>query len=59
MALDTIADNLIVMHSSDGIFKVDLKSGEKIQLVSESDVIGIDVRFDSQLKFEIFDINHL
>lgn len=44
MEFDTIGDNLIVMHSYSGVFEVDLKTGEKKQLVSEKDVIGDEVR---------------
>lgn len=44
MAFDTIGDNLIVMHSLQGVFEVDLKTGKKNQLVSESDIIGNKVR---------------
>jgi hypothetical protein len=44
MAFDTIGQNLIVMHSFEGVFEVDLMSGEKKQLVSEQDMIGVDVR---------------
>lgn len=44
MAFDTITDKLIVMHSSQGIFEVDMKSRAKKQLVSENDVIGKNVR---------------
>lgn len=44
MAFDTIGDNLIVMHSFLGIFEVDLITGQKKQLVTESDVIGDEVR---------------
>jgi len=42
MAFDTIGHNLIVMHSLLGVFTVDLKTGEKTQLVFENDVIGDD-----------------
>lgn len=44
MAFDTIGNNLIVVHSYQGVFEVDLKTGEKNQLVSESVVIGDEVR---------------
>lgn len=43
MAFDTIGDNLIVMHSYLGVFEVDLKTGGKKQLVSEENVIGVEV----------------
>lgn len=43
MAFDTIGNNLIVMHSLMGVFAVDLKTGDKTQLVYETDVIGDDV----------------
>ena len=43
MAFDTISENLIVMHSSDGVFVVDVKTGKQKRLVSNSDVIGDDV----------------
>lgn len=44
MAFDTIGDNIIVMHSYQGVFEVNLKSGKKKLLVSENNVIGVDVR---------------
>lgn len=44
MAFDTITDSLIVMHSLEGIFQVDLKTGKKTQLVSAKDVVGDDVK---------------
>ena len=40
---DTISDSLIVMHSFQGIFQVDLKTGSKKQLVSEKEIIGVEV----------------
>lgn len=43
MAFDTIGNNLIVMHSLQGVFTVDVTTGEKTQLVSEKDVMGDDV----------------
>lgn len=51
LAFDTISDKLIVMHSSDGIFEVDLKSGSKKQLLSADTVIGDEVRVDAQVFF--------
>lgn len=47
MAFDTVGNNLIVMHSLHGVFEVDLKTGEKKQLVFEKDVIGDEVRTSS------------
>lgn len=44
MAFDTTGNNLIVMHSSQGVFEVDLESGNKKLLVSVKDVIGQTVR---------------
>jgi adipocyte plasma membrane-associated protein len=44
MAFDTISDSLIVMHSFEGIFQIDLKTGKKKQLVSEKEIVGDDVR---------------
>lgn len=44
MAFDVLGDNLIVMHSSLGVFEVSLKTGAKKQLVSENEQIGVDVR---------------
>ena len=43
MEFDTISDSLIVMHSFQGIFQVDLKTGSKKQLVSEKEIIGVEV----------------
>lgn len=44
LAFDTIGDNLIVMDTTAGVFELSLKNGQKKQLVSETDVIGVDVR---------------
>lgn len=44
MAFDTISNSLIVMQSLQGVFAVDLTTGEKTQLVHEKDVIGDVVR---------------
>ena len=44
MALDTQSDNLIVLDSSQGVFELNLKTGQKTQLVSDKDVIGSQVR---------------
>ncbi|CRL06686.1 CLUMA_CG019603, isoform A [Clunio marinus] len=42
MAFDTIGNNLIVMHTYQGIFEVDLINGNKKLLVSSKDIIGSD-----------------
>lgn len=44
MAFDTLGDNLIVIHSYDGVYEVDLKNGNKKLLVSRKDIIGKEVR---------------
>lgn len=44
MAFDVLGNNLIVIHSSLGVFEVNLENGEKKVLVSDDDVIGEDVR---------------
>lgn len=44
MAFDTIENGLIVVHSSQGVFQVNLGTGEKKLLVSATDVIGDEVR---------------
>lgn len=44
MAFDADEENLIVMHSLLGVFEVNRKTGEKKQLVTEKDVIGLKVR---------------
>ena len=44
MAFDTQSDNLIVLDSSQGVFELNLKTGQKTQLVSDKDVIGSQVR---------------
>lgn len=44
IAFDTISDNLIVVDSSSGVFELDLKTGGKKLLVSESIVIESTVR---------------
>ena len=43
IAFDTMGENLIVVHSSKGIFEVDLKSGDQKLLVSDQDLIGTEV----------------
>ena len=44
MSFDINPDNLIVMDSSDGIFELNMKTGEKVHLVSEKAEIGTSVR---------------
>jgi hypothetical protein len=44
MAFDAEGNNLIVMHSYDGIYEVNLESGRKKLLVSRETVIGQNVR---------------
>lgn len=44
LAFDTISDKMIVMDSSNGVFELNLKNGEKTRLVSDTDVIGSSVR---------------
>lgn len=51
IAFDTISDNLIVVEVTNGIFELDVKSGEKTQLVSNKVVIESAVRN----KLEFFD----
>ena len=43
LAFDTKTENLIVMDTSTGIFELNLKTGQKKQLVSDKDVIGSQV----------------
>jgi hypothetical protein len=45
MVFDTLGNNLIVAHSSKGIFEVNLDSGKIKQLVLENQVIGETVSF--------------
>lgn len=52
MAFDTISDSLIVMHSFEGIFQVDLKTGEKKRLVTDKDVVGEEVREEVEIKLK-------
>ncbi|KAG5679181.1 hypothetical protein PVAND_008770 [Polypedilum vanderplanki] len=42
MNFDTLGNNLIVMHSYDGIYEVNLDSGDKKLLVSRDTIIGKD-----------------
>lgn len=51
MAFDTLGDFLIVMHSSLGIFEVDLKTGQKNNLVDADKVIGVKVNADARKPF--------
>ena len=44
MSFDVNLDNLIVMDTSSGIFELNMKTGEKNQLVSEKAEIGTSVR---------------
>lgn len=44
LAFDTLGDFLIVMHSSQGIFEVNLKTGQKNNLVDGETVIGVKVK---------------
>ncbi len=44
MEFDVVGNNLIVIHSSLGIFEVDLDSGKKKILVSPDEVVGTNVR---------------
>lgn len=48
LAFDTLGDFLIVMHSSQGIFEVDLKTGKKNNLIDADTVIGVKVKFDDR-----------
>lgn len=64
MAFDTISDNLIVMDTTDGIFELNLTSGEKKHFVSDKAVIGLIVRkhlmaIGSILKENIYRIHDL
>jgi hypothetical protein len=45
MNFDTQGDNLIVADSNDGIFEVNLKSGQKKRLISPDYFIGTLVSF--------------
>lgn len=44
LAFDTVSDDLIVVDSWNGIFGLNMKTGEKKQFVSEKTVIGSSVR---------------
>jgi hypothetical protein len=44
MAFDVNPDNLIVMDTSNGIYELNMKTGEKRHLVSEKAEIGSNVR---------------
>lgn len=44
MAFDTISENLIVIDTTSGIYELNLKNGEKKQILSEKAVFGKDVR---------------
>jgi len=40
MSFDTISENIIVLDTTDGVFELNIKNGEKKQFVSDKTVIG-------------------
>lgn len=46
MSFDTISENIIVLDTTDGVFELNIKNGEKKQFVSDKTVIGSTVRLN-------------
>lgn len=51
LAFDTLGEFLIVMHSLQGIFEVDLKTGKKNNLIDADTVVGVKVKVDASRTF--------
>lgn len=47
MSFDTISENIIVLDTTDGVFELNIKNGEKKQFVSDQTVIGSTVRLNT------------